>query len=162
MIQLDLVSFEMAIIKERFASGVSADMKELRGGSLEFHERSNSLVLFGGSIRSDVFWFRVESSTWEMMNTKSSQLTPRCEHASCVVVDNMYIYGGKFGYAPAQYLNDLVVLTLWPVATWSVLVEHHGMSRRGASMSSICGQFVGVWREGPCEYFGRTCDSVDV
>ena len=139
--QFDIVTSALEDIEERFDRNVSVQMTTRWGNSMEFHERTNMLLMFGGNASHTVLAFNVESKKWKMLDAKGTPPLPRSRHSTCIAGDEMYIYGGMHEIG-IGYFNDLFVLSILPHPTWSMLIEHHGVRRFGASISYVCGRLV--------------------
>ena len=138
----DIIGLEVNEVKEKFTAAVSPVMTERWGSSLEFHERSNTMLMFGGASSADVLSFDLDSKTWDVMVARGTPPQPRTRHTSCIVEDDMYIYGGMPTGLGSGYFNDLCVLSVWPRPAWSKLIENHGIGRFGASLTYVCGRLM--------------------
>ena len=138
----DIVSSEVEDIEVEFGTGLSWNVVKRWGDSLEFHERSSSLLMFGGDGSDAVVSFNVERRKWERIEAKGTPPRSRKRHSSCIVGDEMYVYGGMPTENHPGYYSDLFVFHVGPYPTWTRLVEEHRVGRFGASISYVQGRLV--------------------
>ena len=88
---------------------------------LEYHERTSTLILLEGmEVLPRLQTFHVDKMRWESLRTTGTRPSKRKRHASCVVGDSMYVFGGKHA---GRDLTDLYVLKLGIRSVWSTVLS---------------------------------------
>ena len=94
----------------------------LPNGNIDFTPRSkhttvtynSKFYVFGGKTQNkeflnDVTVFDPQTTTFCVYNNLKNRPSPRCRHASCAILNKMYVFGGKSG---KELLNDFWELDL--------------------------------------------------
>lgn len=138
----DMHSFDFTLaafekILQAYDKGASMASTERVGQITEFHEKSGSIIMFGGSLSSRVLGFAVSTNTWSFLNVKGQPPSARSGACSCIRGDRVFIYGGKSNLGAEG--NDLFLLTLGPYPRWTFLsqITSEGSSRVHASISLL-------------------------
>uniref|UniRef100_A0AC34R7A6 Kelch domain-containing protein 3 n=1 Tax=Panagrolaimus sp. JU765 TaxID=591449 RepID=A0AC34R7A6_9BILA len=101
----------------------------------------SSMFIFGGFeyssslFSNDVYEFSFESSTWKTVRTSGKTPSPRDFHASCVVGNKMYVFGGRGDDNDEYYCDKLFYLDL-DTKIWAV-VETKGDIPKGRRSHTI-------------------------
>ena len=140
MFRFDILLVEFTEVLQVYGQGVSRNITKRFGQTLEYHERSDSFVMFGGSFSSNVLLFSVSTSIWSVLNVKGRPPRARRLHCSCIEGDSMYVYGGILlnqEELEPHSQNDLFVLTLDDNPRWTGLAQVSGSEPRSHSSISL-------------------------
>lgn len=67
------------------------------GCSMNYYQNMNYIIIYGGRSRdsfNDMFIFDILSFDWLEVKLFGCQNPPRAEHSSCIIDNNLYIFGG--------------------------------------------------------------------
>lgn len=141
MITFDFALEEFTVVDQAF--DISLGRAESRWGiSLQYYEKDNSLLLFGGAeahspLAVGVLQFSIDTGRWKILETHGRPPAARSRHSCCLVGDKMYIFGGK--NSEGGSFHDLFVLKLGPKCHWQTIQRQLDArsGRFGATMSFL-------------------------
>lgn len=135
ILDLEKKNWEKKTFKEEIIFG-------LTGHSLNYHNDSNSLFMFGGFAKgvylNEVFVYDIKQNLWNKINYEQNiKNLPigRMLHASTILNNSLYIYGGKTG--DGIYLNDIWKFDL-DLRTWEEILVEGEVPKGRSGHSLIC------------------------